>query len=108
MSTINRSVALVTAFAGMLSFSAIPVFAEPGLANTPSTQSDSGAPLRPGSLVRVRSGGPLMTVNDIQGDQVNCSWTDWLGELKTQSFPINVLQGPIIPAANQPNVERVE
>jgi hypothetical protein len=37
-----------------------------------------------------------MTVNDIQGDKVNCSWTDWLGDLKSQSFPIAELQGPIV------------
>jgi uncharacterized protein YodC (DUF2158 family) len=80
-----------------------PAFAEPG-----STQSGSVASLRIGDLVRVRSGGPLMTVKDIQGDNVNCSWTDWLGSLNSQVFPVAVLQGPITLPASDPNAERVE
>jgi hypothetical protein len=49
-----------------------------------------------------------MTVNDVQGDRVNCSWTDWNGELRSESFPVSVLQGPITPAAKVPNEEQVE
>jgi uncharacterized protein YodC (DUF2158 family) len=107
MSSFNRSVSVAFAMAlGIaLSFSSaiVPAFAEPV-----SMHSGSNASLRTGDLVRVRSGGPLMTVNDIQGDKVNCSWTDWLGDLKSQSFSIAVLQGPITPPANYPNVEQVE
>ena len=47
--------------------------------------------LRAGDLVRVRSGGPLMTVTGVQGDQVNCSCADWNGRLEAQSFPIGAL-----------------
>jgi hypothetical protein len=45
-----------------------------------------------------------MTVNDIQGDKVNCIWTDWLGNPKSQSFPIASLQGPIVmgPSTDEP------
>lgn len=78
----------------------IPASAEPV-----SMQSGS---LRSGDLVRVRSGGPLMTVKDVQGDNVNCSWTDWLGGLNSQVFPIDVLQGPITQPVADPNAERVE
>jgi hypothetical protein len=37
-----------------------------------------------------------MTVRDILGEKVNCSWADWLGDLKSQSFSIAELQGPIV------------
>ena len=73
---------------------AIPAFS----ASPPSqaaTQSRSASPLQNGDLVRVRSGGPLMTVTGVQGDQVNCSWTEWDGELKSESFPIAVLSVPV-------------
>ena len=61
----------------------------------PVTQSLAAAMLRAGDLVRVRSGGPLMTVTGVQGDQVNCSWTDWDGRLEAQSFPIGALNLPL-------------
>src|ERR1700687_1926558 len=60
---------------------AIPAFADSAPSKA-AMQSRTGSPLHNGDLVRVRSGGPLMTVTDVQGDQVNCSWTDWNGELK--------------------------
>jgi uncharacterized protein YodC (DUF2158 family) len=80
----------------------VPAFAEPV-----SMQSGFVA-LHTGDLVRVRSGGPLMTVNYIQGDKVNCSWTDWLGDPKSENFPVAALQGPITPAAKDPHMEQVE
>jgi uncharacterized protein YodC (DUF2158 family) len=95
MSSFNRSISVVFAMAlGIalgISSAITPAFAEPV-----SMQGGSVASLRTGDLVRVRSGGPLMTVNDIQGNKVNCFWTDWLGDLKSQSFPIAELQGPIV------------
>ena len=95
MSSFTRSISVVFAMVlGIaLGFSSAiaPAFAEPV-----SMQSGSIASLRTGDFVRVRSGGPLMTVASVAGDQVNCSWTDWLGNLKSQSFPIAELQGPIV------------
>jgi uncharacterized protein YodC (DUF2158 family) len=61
----------------------------------PVTQSLAAAMLRAGDLVRVRSGGPLMTVTGVQGDEVNCSWTDWDGRLESESFPIGALNLPL-------------
>jgi len=61
----------------------------------PATQSLAAALLRSGDLVRVRSGGPLMTVTSVQGDQVNCSWTDWDGRLESQTFSIGALSLPL-------------
>lgn len=63
-------------------------------ASAPSnTLSHQGAPaFRSGNLVRLRSGGPLMTVKDIKGDQVDCFWTDVNGQINADSFPVDVLQ----------------
>jgi uncharacterized protein YodC (DUF2158 family) len=62
-------------------------------ASAPSSTQNQAAPaFRSGNLVRLRSGGPLMTVRDIKGDQVDCFWTDWNGQINADSFPVDVLQ----------------
>jgi uncharacterized protein YodC (DUF2158 family) len=49
--------------------------------------------LHQGDLVRLRSGGPLMTVSGIKGDQVECVWTDWSnGQPDDATFPAQLLQ----------------
>ena len=59
----------------------------------PSNKQNQAAPaFRSGNLVRLRSGGPLMTVKDINGDQVDCFWTDVNGQINADSFPVDVLQ----------------
>jgi uncharacterized protein YodC (DUF2158 family) len=86
---------------------AIPAFS----ASPPSqvaTQSRSASPLHNGDLVRVRSGGPLMIVTGVQGDQVNCSWTEWNGDLKSESFPIAVLSLPVTIPHPDPSLEQDE
>jgi uncharacterized protein YodC (DUF2158 family) len=55
-------------------------------------QNQATLALRIGNLVRLRSGGPLMTVVRIDSDQVNCVWTDWDGQFESGNFPIDVLQ----------------
>ena len=64
-----------------------------------STVSDSsanatiGSRLHQGDLVRLRSGGPLMTVNRVKGEQVECIWTDLNnGQPDDATFPADVLQ----------------
>jgi uncharacterized protein YodC (DUF2158 family) len=58
--------------------------------NTQNQQTTSA--IRSGNLVRLRSGGPLMTVKDIKGDQVDCFWTDFNGQINADNFPVDVLQ----------------
>jgi uncharacterized protein YodC (DUF2158 family) len=62
-------------------------------ASAPSNTQNQVVPaFRSGSLVRLRSGGPLMTVKGIKGDQVDCFWTDLNGQINADSFPLDVLQ----------------
>ena len=62
-------------------------------ASAPSNIRNQAAPaFRSGNLVRLRSGGPLMTVKDIKGDQVDCFWTDVNDQINADSFPVDVLQ----------------
>jgi uncharacterized protein YodC (DUF2158 family) len=62
-------------------------------ASAPSNTQNQAAPaLRSGNLVRLRSGGPLMTVKGIKGDRVDCFWTDVNGQINADSFPLDVLQ----------------
>jgi uncharacterized protein YodC (DUF2158 family) len=62
-------------------------------ASAPSnTQNQAASAFRSGNLVRLRSGGPLMTVKGIKGDQVDCFWTDVNGQINADSFPVDVLQ----------------
>lgn len=49
--------------------------------------------LHQGDLVRLRSGGPLMTVDGVKGDQVECVWTDLNnGQPDDATFPADMLQ----------------
>src|SRR4030081_3435300 len=62
-------------------------------ASAPSNTQNQAAPaFRSGNLVRLRSGGPLMTVKGIKGDQVDCFWTDANGQINADTFPVDVLQ----------------
>jgi uncharacterized protein YodC (DUF2158 family) len=87
----------------------IPAFSDPASSNVAMQTPAAVSVLHSGDLVRVRSGGPLMTVTAVQGDQVNCTWTDWDGQLKSESFPIAALGVPVttIPPED-PHAEKVE
>ena len=62
-------------------------------ASAPSNAQNQAVPaFRSGNLVRLRSGGPLMTVKGIKADQVDCFWTDVNGQTNADSFPVDVLQ----------------
>jgi uncharacterized protein YodC (DUF2158 family) len=59
---------------------------------SPSSKSQSALGLRRADLVRLRSGGPLMTVNKVEGERVDCFWTDLNGQPSDAVFPYDVLQ----------------
>jgi uncharacterized protein YodC (DUF2158 family) len=79
---------LAVAFSVPLS---IPAFSEPALPIT-AMQNRTAPSFQRGDLVRLRSGGPMMTVNSASGDQVDCYWTDSSGQPSADKFPIYVLQ----------------
>jgi uncharacterized protein YodC (DUF2158 family) len=58
----------------------------------PATQRQGVNSFGPGDLVRLRSGGPAMTVDSVKGNQVDCFWTGVDDEVNAESFPIDVLQ----------------
>jgi len=69
----------------------LPAFSHAVPLNT-TTQEQFAYSLRAGDLVRLRSGRPLMVVESIAGDQVDCIWTGEDGEPRGETFPIDVLQ----------------
>ena len=69
----------------------MPAFADT-IASNAATVGRLAPRLARGDLVRLRSGGPLMTINDIQGDRADCLWTDENALPQEATFPIYVLQ----------------
>jgi uncharacterized protein YodC (DUF2158 family) len=43
-----------------------------------------------GDFVRIKSGGPVMTVEGLDGDQAKCEWSE-NGEILSGSFPVHLL-----------------
>ena len=86
------SIAIALALGVALSIPlSIPAFSDSAPSQT-AMQEGAAPPLRSGDLVRLRSGGPLMTVDGVKGDQVDCYWSDANGQINAESFPIYVLQ----------------
>lgn len=92
MRSFTKCILTAIVFAGALCLPSIPAFSDPA-PSTPTLQSRTAPSLRRGDLVRLRSGGPLMTVENIKGSGVDCYWwSDWTGQPNAQTFPIEVLQ----------------
>jgi uncharacterized protein YodC (DUF2158 family) len=68
-----------------------PAFPAPAPSNI-AMQNAADPPLRSGDLVRLRSGGPLMTVIGTEGDQVNCVWTYLDGHVGSEHFPTRAVE----------------
>jgi uncharacterized protein YodC (DUF2158 family) len=69
----------------------VPAFADPFSSST-AMPSQAPTSFQRGDLVRLRSGGPAMTVDSIKGNQVDCFWTGEDGQPNAESFPVDVLQ----------------
>jgi uncharacterized protein YodC (DUF2158 family) len=92
MLTSTKQVSIAIAVTLALGMASSPAFSASAPSNTAAMQNQAAPALRGGNLVRLRSGGPLMTVVRVEGDQANCVWTDWDGQPQSGSFPIDVLQ----------------
>ena len=90
-STKQASVAIALTLGAALGMPMSPAFSGPAPSN-PAIQTPAAPSLRSGDLVRLRSGGPLMTVIGIEGDLVNCVWTDLDGHIGSERFPIAALE----------------
>ena len=91
MLTSTKQVSIAIAVTLALGMPLSPAFSASAPSNT-TMQNQAAPALRSGNLVRLRSGGPLMTVKGIKGDQVDCFWTDVVGQINADSFPVDVLQ----------------
>jgi uncharacterized protein YodC (DUF2158 family) len=69
----------------------VPAFADP-FSSSIAIPGPARASFQRGDLVRLRSGGPAMTVDSIKGNQVDCFWTGEDGQHNAESFPVDVLQ----------------
>ena len=80
---------------------AVPALAGPAQSST-TMQSRPAPLLQRGDLVRLRSGGPLLTVKSVRDGWVICSWLTDYGELQSGGFPIAMVEGPVTPVDANP------
>ncbi|MGD0846423.1 YodC family protein [Bradyrhizobium sp.] len=87
----TKPAAIAIAATLVLGMPLAPAFSTSTPSNT-APQNQAVSAFKGGDLVRLRSGGPLMTVKGIKGNQVDCFWTDGSGQVNADSFPIDVLK----------------
>jgi uncharacterized protein YodC (DUF2158 family) len=95
------AVGIVTLWLTLNALCVVPTFAGSAQANT-ATESHASSLLKRGDLTRLRSGGTLMTVEDVRDDQVTCSWIAEDGKLQSSSFPIAMLTAAITFPPDEP------
>ena len=76
----------------------VPALAAPAA----TTQSQTTPRLQEGDLVRLRSGGPEMTVKSVRGTWVIAIWwNEAFGGFQSAGFPVAMVDGPItLPPVN--------
>jgi uncharacterized protein YodC (DUF2158 family) len=84
-----------------------PVMAAPATSHA-EKQRALAAGLKSGDRVHLRSGGPLMTVDKIEGDQVICHWSTEYGDVRSGSFHNAELAAPITIPPADPDEQRDE
>ena len=92
------------AIAAMLGVTFSASWAFPALARPPqssiTTQGRNAPLLHSGDLVRLRSGGPLLTVKNVSGGWVICTWWSEYGDFQSGGFPVAMVEGPLTPPPN--------
>jgi uncharacterized protein YodC (DUF2158 family) len=92
MPTFANRLSIATTLAHGIALSmplSVPALSDPA----PSAmRSQTATPFQLGERVRMRSGGPMMIVDGIRGNQVDCYWTGMDGVPISESFPAAVLQ----------------
>ena len=68
-----------------------------------ATQSQTTPRLHEGDLVRLRSGGSVLTVKSASDNWVICTWFDDYGELQSTAFPIAMIAGPLTLSPDEAN-----
>jgi uncharacterized protein YodC (DUF2158 family) len=92
MSIFTNRISIATTLALGIALSmpfSVSAFSDSALSAMPS---QTGASFQPGERVRMRSGGPMMIVDGIRGNQVDCYWTGMDGVPISENFPAAVLQ----------------
>lgn len=92
MSTFKNRISVVATLAVGIALSAswsVPAFSQSA---SSEMQGQTGASFHPGERVRMRSGGPMMTVDSIKGNEIDCYWTNWDGVPISERFPSAILQ----------------
>jgi len=86
----------------------VPALADAASANT-ATQGQATPLLHEGDVVRLRSGGPPLTVKSVEGNWVICTWwDDGGGGFQTAGFPIAMIDGPVEPPSDDANPQAAE
>jgi uncharacterized protein YodC (DUF2158 family) len=83
---------------------AVPVLAGPAQSST-TMQSRAAPLLKSGDLVRLRSGGPVLTVKSVRDGWVIATWLTDYGELQSGGFPMAMVEGPVTPPPDDANAE---
>jgi uncharacterized protein YodC (DUF2158 family) len=95
MLTFTRRASIATAITLGIALNfplSVPAVSDTASSNTTVLPNPTAAWLKRGDLVRLRSGGPLMTVDSVKDNQADCFWTGLDGQPNAESFPIGVLQ----------------